>query len=176
MAEQELVDRADGDDELVDRVDEHGEVIDVVTRAEMRRRRLRHRCVFVIVTNSSGEVLVQRRSLDKDLWPDRWDIGAGGVVSAGESWDSAARRELGEELGIHGPIPAFVAAASYDDDEVSEVGRIYRVTWDGTVEFADGEVVEARWVTRPELDEMMATEPFVPDVIAVVVPHLRFPA
>jgi hypothetical protein len=34
-------------------------------------------------------------------------------------------------------------------------------------------VVQARWVTLPELDELLATESFVPDSIALVLPFLR---
>src|SRR4051794_16615855 len=87
-------------DELVDVVDEGDRVIGTVPRRQMRAERLRHRAVFVAVFSSAGQVLVQRRSEAKDLWPGWWDIGAGGVVGSGEGFDAAARRELREELGI----------------------------------------------------------------------------
>ena len=89
-------------DELVDVIDDDGGVVGTVTRAEMRRRRLRHRCTFVIVRSSGGGVLVHRRSDDKDLWPGAWDLAVGGVVGAGEDWEPAARRELAEEVGVTG--------------------------------------------------------------------------
>lgn len=158
--------------ELVEEVDAAGTPLRVVTRAEVRARRLRHRCVFVLVRDADDRVLVQRRSPCKDLWPDRFDIGAGGVVNAGETFADAARRELAEELGISGVEPRFVGDGAYSDDDVEEMAEIYEVTWNGPVAFADGEVVDARWVTWEELARLLATETFVPDVIALVVPHI----
>ena len=47
--------------ELVEVIDEHGQVLSVVTRAEMRARHLRHRCVYLLVVGSEASV---RRSVD----------------------------------------------------------------------------------------------------------------
>src|SRR5690349_22995254 len=127
----------------------------------MRAERLRHRAVFVVVTAGDGRVLVQRRSPDKDLWPGRWDIGAGGVVGAGEAFDDAARRELHEELGIDA-VPVPTHGGAYADDVVDLVARCYRVVHDGPVSFEDGEVVEVRWVDRAAFVALAAAEPFVP--------------
>ena len=69
-------------DELVDVVDEHDRVVRVVTRGEMRSDRLRHRTVFIVVVNSSGDVLAHRRADHKDVWPGRWDLAAGGVLAS----------------------------------------------------------------------------------------------
>jgi hypothetical protein len=55
---------------------------------------------------------------------------------------------------------------------VTLVGRVYRVRHDGPVSFTDGEVVEATWVSRAELDERMRRDPFVPDSIATALPLL----
>ncbi|MGZ4793813.1 MAG: NUDIX domain-containing protein, partial [Ilumatobacteraceae bacterium] len=87
-------------DELVDIVDDNDMVIASVTRAEMRAKRLQHRSVGIVVLSSNGRLLIHRRSLDKDIWPGWWDIAAGGVVTAGETYEDAAQRELAEELGI----------------------------------------------------------------------------
>jgi 8-oxo-dGTP pyrophosphatase MutT (NUDIX family) len=141
----------------------------------MRAERLRHRAVFVAVTNSGGELLVHRRSDAKDLWPGRWDIGAGGVVTAGEDYDAAARRELIEELGIDAS-PVFLCAGVYADADVDLVGRCYWVVHDGPTTFVDGEVVEARWVDRAGLDRLMASVPFVPDSLALLPLEELFPS
>ncbi len=82
--------------ELVDIIDDDGDVERVVTRAEMRAGRLRHRCTFVLVWSTGGEVLIHRRSDHKDMWPGRWDLTCGGVTASGEQAEDAARRELRE--------------------------------------------------------------------------------
>ena len=159
-------------DELVDVVDERDVVVAVATRREMRAGHLRHRSVFVLVRNSAGDVLVHRRSEDKDVWPGRWDLAAGGVLASGESYADGAVRELAEELGITGVAFERLGAGRYEDDQVSEVSEVFGVTWDGPVRFADGEVVEARWVSPGALVELVATAPFVPDSVLLVLPHV----
>ena len=159
-------------DELVEVVDEGGRVLDVVTRARMRAERLRHRCTFVVVRDPADRVLVHRRSPHKDMWPDRWDLAAGGVVQAGEEWETAAARELQEEVGVHDVelVPLADGDLSYADDDVAELARAWTVVWDGPVSFDDGEVVDARWVSVDELRELVARESFVPDSLTLVLP------
>ena len=156
-------------DELVEHVDEVGNVLAVVTRAEMRARRLRHRTVCLLVVHH-GRLLVHRRAEDKDIWPGYWDIAAGGVVGAGEAWDDAAQRELMEELGLDA-IPEFTGEGSWDDDQAAVLTRIYVVRHPGPFRFDDGEVVEARFVTRDELDQLLANERFCPDSVALALPY-----
>ncbi|MEI8238065.1 MAG: NUDIX domain-containing protein [Actinomycetota bacterium] len=159
-------------EELVDVVDPHDVVIDTVTRAEMRARRLRHLAVSIAVMGGDGRLLVHRRADTKDVWPGWWDIAAGGVVAAGEDYDAAARRELAEELGINVDTLEHLGKASYEDDEVALMGCGYLCRHDGPFEFTDGEITEVRWVTRSELDSMIANERFVPDNIALLLPLL----
>jgi isopentenyldiphosphate isomerase len=161
------------DAEPVEIIDDSGAVVGVVPRAAMRRDNLRHRAVFVAICDSGARLLVHRRSADKDVWPSRWDIAVGGVLAPAESWETGARRELAEEMGIEGAVPLeHLGDGSFTDDDVDVVGRIYRVVYDGPFVFRDGEVVEARLVTAEELVRRLATDPFVPDSLALVLPLL----
>lgn len=161
-------------DEPVEVIDDDGGVCRVVTRAEIRAGRLRHRCTFVMVRSTDGRVLVHRRSPHKDLWPSRWDLCCGGVVTAGEQWEVAALRELAEELGIEVAPEALrdLGELAYEDADVDEIGRLWTITHDGPFTFADGEVVEARFVTLEELAAMVREQPFVPDSATTVAPRL----
>ena len=161
--------------ELVDIVDEHDCVIEVVPRARMRAERLLHRCVFIAVVHPDGRLLVHQRSAHKDIWPGWWDLAVGGVVGSGERYDDAARRELAEEVGVHHAVPEALdggTARPYIDAEVALLGRCYRVVHPGPFTFADGEVVQARFVDRDELDHLLATERFLPDSRALLLPLL----
>ena len=159
-------------EELVDIVDDDDNVIATVTRTEMRSRRLQHRSVGIAVISSDGRLLIHRRSLAKDIWPGWWDIAAGGVVVAGETYEEAARRELQEELGVDGDVE-LLGQSRYVDDDVAEMCRGYRVVHDGPFAFTDGEVSEVRWVTFAELEAMRRTHRFLPDSIALLLPLLH---
>ncbi len=159
--------------ELVDVVDAADRVVGVATRAEMRARNLRHRCASIVVRDTAGRLLVHRRAEDKDVWPGRWDLAAGGVVASGEDYDAAAERELAEEIGITGCPLTVLGRGTYADESVDALYQVYEVVWDGPVSFDDGEVVEARWITVDDLGPMIEQETFVPDSLAVVRPLCR---
>lgn len=59
-----------------------------------------HKAVAMFMINSKGQVLLQKRSANKKLWPNKWDMTAGGHVLAGEFGFEAIIREIKEELGI----------------------------------------------------------------------------
>uniref|UniRef100_A0A803KUE1 Nudix hydrolase domain-containing protein n=1 Tax=Chenopodium quinoa TaxID=63459 RepID=A0A803KUE1_CHEQI len=95
------------------------EYLDVLTKTgqNTRVRKLRgdvhrdgdyHRAVHVwIYSESTNELLLQKRADCKDSWPGQWDISSAGHISAGDSSLITARRELQEELGVNLPEDAF---------------------------------------------------------------------
>ena len=164
-------------DELVDIVDEFDHVVDSVPRRVMRAERLRHRAVFIAVVDGMGRLLVHRRSALKDVWPSWCDIAVGGVVGAGETYLEAAHRELAEEVGVTTETLGELdlgESRPYDDDQVSLMARCYVVTSEGPFTFDDGEVVEAWWVHRDGLEDLLLRERFLPDSLALLLPHLEF--
>lgn len=162
-------------EELVEHVAPDGTVLEVVTRSRMRAENLLHRSVAILVQASDGRLLVHRRADHKDVYPGWWDLAAGGVVSAGEDSDLAARRELAEELGIDGVAPAFVTEGRHEDAHARELCRVYRVVHDGPYRFDDGEVTEARLVDRVGLERLLAAERVLPGSVAMLLPLVDLP-
>lgn len=160
-------------EELVDIVDHDDNVLYQCTRKEMRAQVLRHRAVFIVVVNSAGELLIHQRSAMKDLWPSWWDLAVGGVVSAGESYDAAALRELDEEVGVTGVPLVDLGVGTYSDEEVSLVGRCFMVKYDGPLVLRDGEVVAIEWVSQNDLMQRLVERDFLPDSKALVLPTLQ---
>lgn len=70
------------------------------TQDECHSKGYWHRAVFCLIINKKGEILLQRRSSEKKLWPNRWDVSVGGHVIAGELGYQALIRECKEELGL----------------------------------------------------------------------------
>ena len=52
------------------------------------------------IIDDKGNVLLQKRSANKKLWPNMWDVTVGGHVDSGEFGRQALIRETREELGI----------------------------------------------------------------------------
>lgn len=87
--------------EFLDIVDEKnnftGETAD---KSYIHNNGIWHREVACWLMNRQGEVLVQKRALNKEHAPGKWDIAAGHVKTK-EKAKSAMIRELKEEIGIN---------------------------------------------------------------------------
>jgi isopentenyldiphosphate isomerase len=153
-------------EELVDVINEAGETIGVVPRSVMRGRRLPHRCVYILMFNTRGEIFIHQRTATKDIYPSYWDLAAGGVLAAGESFDEGAIRECEEELGVVTPL-TFLFPFRYADERSIVQAQVYRAQHDGPFQLQPEEVVQGRFVTREELAKLVAEKPFCPDGLQV---------
>lgn len=158
--------------EMVEEVDATGAVTRLVTRREMRAQSLWHRSVFIAVLSESGQILVHRRAETKDVWPGCWDVAVGGVLQPSEEWESAALRELSEELGITGVKVELLGTGVYVDSDVKLVAACFVCRTEGPFVFADGEITEAHWVSHDELPVWLSAKKFLPDSVALVLPRL----
>ena len=87
-------------EELVAATDAFGNPwLEQVSRSKAHRQGVWHRSVSVFVLNRLGEVLVEKRSENKDLFPGFYDI-VGGHLHPGELPSDAACQEISEELGL----------------------------------------------------------------------------
>ena len=73
---------------------------EIATREECHKQGLWHRAVYAFIIDDKGNILLQKRSENKKLWPNMWDVTVGGHVDAGEFGRQALIREVKEELGI----------------------------------------------------------------------------
>lgn len=76
---------------------------EVVLREEAHRKGILHGAAHIYIyrkKNGILEVLLQRRSHQKDSFPDCLDISAAGHMEAGMSFLDTAVKELKEELGL----------------------------------------------------------------------------
>ena len=100
-------------------VDKNDRICGHATRSEVHANNLRHRAVHILIFNQAGDVYLQQRSRWKDRHPLKWDSSAAGHVTAGESYNETAQRELKEELGVDVPLERIfkLTASSRTDHE-----------------------------------------------------------
>lgn len=153
--------------ELVDVLDAAGNVVDRTTRRDVRARRLPHRSVYVLVFNARGELFVHLRTATKDVFPSRWDVTIGGVPAAGEDFDAAAARELGEELGVAAPLERLFPVR-YPDAAPQVFGMAYRTHHEGPFALQPEEIVRGEFRPLAAIDQAVGREKFCPDGLAVL--------
>jgi 8-oxo-dGTP pyrophosphatase MutT (NUDIX family) len=167
------VDAMDTADELVIIVDKENNEVEVVPRREMRSRRLPHRATYILVFNSQGELFVQKRTQTKDVFPGYYDIAAGGVVLAGESYEEGAIRELEEELGIRETPLTSLFDFYYEDEHIRLWGRAFSCKYDGELVLQEEEVESGEFMRVDEVFRLAKTEQFTPDCLYVLQRYLE---
>lgn len=87
-------------DELIDIFDENQRFIKKEMKSVAHSLGHWHKSIHAYLVNDKGEIIIQKRSADKDLYPNIWDVSFAGHVGAGEDTKTSALRECKEELGI----------------------------------------------------------------------------
>jgi isopentenyldiphosphate isomerase len=150
-------------EEWFDLVDEDGNVVGSAPRSECHGNpQLMHPVAHVIVRDSKGNWLLQRRGLHKDVQPGKWDTSVGGHFDRGETREQAAAREMREELGIT-PELQFCYRYVWRSDIETELVHTFTTTWDGAVTFAEDEIDEVRAWSPEEIRANLGKDLFTPN-------------
>ncbi len=150
--------------ELLDVIREDGTKSGIVReRGVAHRDGSLHGTVHIWVVRPNGEsgfdVLLQKRSRQKDSYPGCWDISAAGHVPAGDGCPESALRELREELGIAaapGELEPIGIHRGYTETEFygkpfrnAELAQVYLYRQPVEIEnlcLQEAEVEEAVWM------------------------------
>jgi len=172
IAETEVAHRAASDAELIAWVDEQDRVLGALPRAELRSRGLIGRGTFILLFNSAGELCVHRRTLSKAVYPGYWDIAAGGMVAAGESYARSAERELAEELGIGGAVLRDHGRFFFDQPENRIWCGVFSTVSDAPLVLQPEEVLEARFMSLEAAQRDTELKPYCPDSLVALQHYL----
>lgn len=144
-----------------------------VSRDTAHREGILHRTAHVwIVRKAEGrhQVLLQKRSMEKESFPGFYDTSSAGHIPAGTEPLPSALRELKEELGIEAAPTDLAYAGQFRIRYEKEFhGRLFRdneVTWVYVYErpvdadrltLQESEVDEVRWFSLTEVRDEIRT-------------------
>lgn len=109
-----------------------------------------------MIVDDDGRIFIQRRSPDRRLFPNTWDI-VGGHVESGETLEEALYREVQEETGWRVSVVIGVVGeyAYTGNDGIERVETDYLVRVDGDLarpQLEAGKHTEFRWLTESEIE------------------------
>lgn len=167
-SQQEAAHRAASDAELIAWVDEFDRPLGALPRSTLRERGLVGRGTFILLFNSAGELCVHRRTLSKAIYPGFWDVAAGGMVQADETYAESAARELEEELGV-----ADVRLTAHEHFFFDQPGNrlwcaVFSAVWNGPLRLQPEEVMEARFLPVEEALAESTVMDYCPDSVAAL--------
>lgn len=121
-----------------------------------------HRAISVWLTNSEGQILLQKRSSKKIVKAHEWGNAVCGNVAYGESYQECAQRRLKQELGVGNwgesttgdeiklrPIYKFQYQA-YGNEKYAEaeIDQVFIGQYNGQFQLNLEEVAEVSWVNK----------------------------
>lgn len=142
------------EDELMDLVDENDVVIGQKLRSEIYAEEIYNfRVVNAFVINQKGELWIPRRSAHKRRYPSCLDLGVGGHVESGESYDQALAREVKEELNLDvSQLDVRLLGHLYPHkDNVSVFMQVYEIHLDEVPDYNRDDFVAFFWMKPQEL-------------------------
>lgn len=113
------------------------------------------RCAGALIVDDQGRIFVQRRSMDRRLFPGAWDV-VGGHLEPGETVEEALRREVREETGwTVSHVLATVGEYAYTgDDGLARLETDFLIRVDGDLDRPRLEPTKHtayRWLAADEL-------------------------
>ena len=159
--------------EIFDIVDEQGiPTGKTIDRETAHREGILHRTAHLwLLRKKEGhvEILVQKRSRNKDSFPSCYDISSAGHIPAGVDFKPSAVRELKEELGLDAEEGELKYCGTrrirgerefhgkmFRDNQVSNVYCIWRDIEPEDCILQEEEVEEVRWIRLEECKKQVA--------------------
>ena len=105
-----------------------------------------------------GTLLIHKRSANKEEFPSVWTSSCSGHVSAGETYDGSAPRELYEELGISAPLTQWMKFAACEHTSL-EFTVLYAAECNDTLRPDPVEISEVRWMSPADIAKWMDRTP-----------------
>lgn len=162
-------------------VDADNRAIGTSPKLMAHQQGLLHRAFSVFLVNGAGDILMQRRAASKYHSAGLWSNTCCGHPRPGEPVGLAARRRLGEEMGIDcelTPLDLFHYRADVGHGLIeNEIDQLFVGVFDGVPRPSPDEVSEWRYIAPRTLAAAVASRPedfsaWLPMALAHVHPHL----
>ena len=133
-------------EEWFDIVDAQGNVRGRAPRSICHAQKgLLHAVVHLHVLDAQDRLFLQKRSLDKQIQPGKWDTAVGGHVSSGEKVEAALKREAEEELGLSDFNAVPVGRYIWESDVESELVYMFVTRTDRQPRINPEEISEGKF-------------------------------
>ena len=151
-------------DELLILVDREDNELGFASKAECHSGSgLLHRAFSVFIFNPSGQVLLQQRSRQKELWGLYWSNSCCSHPRQGEQIESAANRRVMEELSIdcklHYLYKFFYQESFGGKGSEHELCSVFVGLFDGEVSININEIADWKFIDTEELSRSIDQYP-----------------
>lgn len=152
------------EEEWLPLVNEQGGIIGKAPRSVCHRgEKLLHPVVHLHVFNHQKHIYLQKRPLDKLVQPGKWDTAVGGHIAAGETLETALKREAWEEIGLTEFGAKLVKTYRWDSEIECELVYVFVTPDYKSIHLHSEEVTEGRFWSPKQIEANMGKGLFTPN-------------
>ncbi|MCF6241748.1 MAG: NUDIX domain-containing protein [Bacteroidales bacterium] len=145
-------------------VDETGKVIGKAPRSACHSdKNLLHPVVHVHFFDNRGRIFLQKRPVDKETQPGKWDTAVGGHISAGETLEQGLQKEVREEIGVLQADFQFIKNYVWESDIERELVYLFFAKTAQKIQINKDELADGKYWTLSEIKNQLKTGIFTPN-------------
>ena len=122
-----------------------------------------HPVIHIHIIDRFSRIYLQKRAMNKDIQPGKWDTAVGGHVSYGEGILEAVYREASEELGFTDFNPIYLETYQFESKIEKEMVNVFAVVGSYELHPDLDEVAEGRWWDLSDIDANLDKGVFTPN-------------
>jgi isopentenyl-diphosphate delta-isomerase len=150
-------------EEKVILVDQEDNVIGTMPKIEAHKKAVLHRAFSVFILNKKGELMLQKRALNKYHSPALWTNTCCSHQREGEGNLQAGKRRLKEEMGFTTPLEelfSFIYKVPFDNGLTEhEFDHVMLGYYDGLPKINFEEVASWKWISLENVKRHMKKNP-----------------
>lgn len=161
-------------EELIDVLDAFGIKTGIVKeKSQIKKDGNYHRAISVLIINDNNEILMQKRSSNRKVYPNLWGIFVKGHVRSNESVLESSKREVLEELGILIDESELEYLYTIKEEKITNNDYIERIFFDTflikkNVDINDividtNEVSDVRWCHYKDVLKLIKEDILIPN-------------
>ena len=122
-----------------------------------------HPVIHIHIIDRFCRIYLQKRAMNKDIQPGKWDTAVGGHVSYGESIVEAVYREAYEELRFQEFNPIHLETYEFESPVEREMVSVFAAVGTYDLRPDPEEVAEGRWWPVEDIDANIGKGVFTPN-------------
>ena len=151
-------------------VDENNKIIgSMIDKDRLEKKEIISRASVAVIQDSERNILLQKRSKHKYVYPGWWDNAAGGVIKLNQTDDECVVEEIFEELGLQISINDLKDCGTiFVEHKVKEFIHVYSYQTKKFTPKNNWEVESTAWKTAEEIDKIIESENISPVCVAAI--------
>jgi len=151
-------------EEILPIVDNQGNIIGKAPRSVCHSsKEYLHPVVHLHIINNKGELLLQKRPINKKIQPNKWDTAVGGHVSFGETIEESLKRETLEEIGVRDYKAKIITKYIWQSDVESELVFCFSTEYNGKIKVNKTELSDVKFWSKSEIVKNIGCGLFTPN-------------